>query len=131
MVYLNQNPAADLDAAMTHFFGSGYTTASFVTEVQTSGLNFVNNQMNLTNSDTGAVSGLDADGGAIRTAGNVLTDYGTTYGDNVLQGFNETFEKISNADDRNARSAVPCRSGIRPDDQHRYWCGEQPGLGRQ
>jgi flagellin len=97
MTYLNQNPAADLDAAMTHFFGGGYTAASFVTEVQANGVNFVNNQMNLTNSDTGAVGGLDASGGAIRSATTVLTDYGTTYGDNVLTGFHETFETVSNA----------------------------------
>jgi flagellin len=38
---------------------------------------------------------LDADGGAQLTKESVLTDHGTTYGDDVLQGFKETWEETS------------------------------------
>jgi flagellin len=50
--------------------------------------------MNLTNEDTGAVGGADADGGEVRTAKTVLLDLGSTYGENVLRGFEETFEDV-------------------------------------
>ena len=101
MVYLNGASAPTMDQAMTNFFGPGYTQASFLTEIQatagnglSNGVNFVNNRMNLTNEDTGAVGGLDADFGPVRTAANILSDVGTTYGDDVLQGFSETWQTL-------------------------------------
>ncbi len=99
MTYLNGPGAPTMDQAMTHFFGSGYTQASFLTEIQTdsgnglsNGVMFVNQHMNLANADTGAIGGLDADGGAIKTAESVVADAGTRYGEDVLQGFAETWE---------------------------------------
>lgn len=101
MVYLNGASAPTMDQAMTHFFGAGYTQASFLAEIQaaagnglSNGVNFVNNRMNLTNEDTGAIGGLDADFGPVRTATNILSDVGTTYGDDVLQGFAETWQAL-------------------------------------
>jgi flagellin len=102
MTYLNGQGAPTMDQAMTHFFGGGYTQASFLTEIQadsgngqSNGVVFVLNRMNLSNSDTGAVGGLDADGGSIKTAQNVVDDLGGQYGDDVLAGFKESWEKTT------------------------------------
>jgi flagellin len=102
MVYLNGPTAPTLDQAMTQFFGPGYTEASFLTEIQadsgnglSNGVMFVKNSMNLTNEDTGAIGGLDADRGATLTAKNILTDMGSGYDDDVLAGFTETFEDVT------------------------------------
>jgi flagellin len=102
MVYLNGPSAPTMDQAMTHFFGGGYTQASFLTEIQadsgnglSNGVMFVKNKMNLTNADTGAIGGLDADNGAIKNAANVVADLSGTYGDDVLAGFKETWEKTA------------------------------------
>ena len=101
MTYLNGAGAPTMDQAMTHFFGGGYTQASFLAEIQadsgnglSNGVMFVNNRMNLTNTDTGAIGGLDADFGPIKTAGSILSDIGTSYGDDVLQGFTETWQGL-------------------------------------
>lgn len=101
MTYLNGASAPTMDQAMTHFFGGGYTQASFLAEIQadsgnglSNGVMFVNNRMNLTNTDTGAIGGLDADFGPVKTAGSILSDIGTSYGDDVLQGFTETWQPL-------------------------------------
>lgn len=88
--------SATLDQGFTHFFGAGYTNASFRAEFEggTVARDFVLNEMNLTNADTGAVGGLDADGGAVRTASGVLTNIGTRSVDDPLTGFTETFEQV-------------------------------------
>ena len=102
MVYLNSASAPTMDQAMAHFFGGGYSQASFLSEIQadsgnglSNGVMFVKNRMNLANADTGAVGGLDADGGVVKTAQSVVEDVGGQYGDNVLVGFNESWEKVS------------------------------------
>jgi flagellin len=101
MVYLNGASAPTMDQAMTRFFGSGYTQASFLTEIQadsgnglSNGTMFVKNKMNLTNADTGAAGGLDADGGPVKTAQNVLTDVANSYADKSTDGFRLTYEDI-------------------------------------
>lgn len=101
MVHLNGASAPTMDQAMTHFFGGGYTQASFLAELQadsgngqSNGVVFVLNKMNLTNADTGAIGGLDADGGGIRTADNVVANAAISYGDDVLKGFTETWEQL-------------------------------------
>lgn len=95
MQYLNQNQSADLDAALNAVTGGTYATAAdFLTDFDTNGAAFITNVMNLTNADTGAIGGLDADGGSARTATSVLTDVGSTYGDDVLSGFAELFPTI-------------------------------------
>lgn len=84
--------SATLDAAFTQFLGVNH--AAFRTDFQTNGAAWAATALNLTNSDTGAIGGLDADGGAIRTATSVLLDIGTKYGTDVLSGFTETFETV-------------------------------------
>ena len=101
MVYLNGAGAPTMDQAMSHFFGGGYTQASFLAELQadsgnglSNGVMFVNNRMNLANADTGAIGGLDADFGPVRTATSVLLNAGATYGEDVLSGFAETWQVL-------------------------------------
>lgn len=93
LTYMSANDST-LDQAFGHFFG-GQTHAQFRTEFATNAVNFVNTKMKLDNADTGAVGGLDADGGAVRNARSVLTNIGeATYGDDVLSSWKETFEDI-------------------------------------
>ncbi len=91
LTYMSANNST-LDQAFTHFFG--YNHATFRSNFQTDAVNFINTQMNLTNTDTGAIGGLDADGGEVRTAENVLKNLGSKYGTDVLDGFTETFEQV-------------------------------------
>jgi flagellin len=102
MTYLNDPSAPTMDQALTHFFGGGYNQASLLAEIQadsgnglSNGVMFIKNHMNLTNADTGAVGGLDADGSSVKTADSVVEDIGSRYGDDVLQGFAETWETLA------------------------------------
>lgn len=101
MQFLNGSGAPTMNEAMEHFFGSGYNQASFLAEIQadsgnglSNGVMFVKERMNLTNTDTGAIGGKDSDGGAVMTARSVVVDIGGQYGDDVLDGFKETWEKV-------------------------------------
>lgn len=76
------------------------TSAAFITDWQANGASYITNQMNLDNADTGAIGGLDADMGPEFTAKNILTDRGTTYGDQVLEGFNLVFPTIATGTDQ-------------------------------
>src|SRR5690606_18164536 len=102
MGYLNGSGAPTMDEALEHFFGGGYDQAAFFAELQSdsgnglsNGVMFVKNRMNLTNADTGAIGGLDADGGAVRSAKDAVLDLDGLYGDDVLAGFKESWEKVA------------------------------------
>jgi flagellin len=101
---LMQNLAStgsNLDVALNAVTNGVYATAAaFVTDWQANGANYINNQMNLTNADTGAIGGLDADMGPEYTAKSIMTDRGTTYGDQVLEGFNLVFPTIATGTDQ-------------------------------
>lgn len=94
MTYLNENSSATLDTALAALTSYANTSA-FVTDFNTNGATFITNNMNLTNADTGAVGGLDADAGAELTKNSIIMDRGSTYGEDVLSGFSETWETIS------------------------------------
>jgi flagellin len=101
MSYLAANPNATLNEAFNQLATTrggavaGYTSAAnFLTSFNTNGANFIANSMNLDNDDTGAIGGLDADGGAAKTAASVVSDVGTRGGNDVLTGFAETYENI-------------------------------------
>ena len=101
MTYLNANQTADLDDAFANAVATrggvvaGYTSASaFLSDFGTNGAAFILS-MNLGNADTGAIGGLDADGGAVKTATSVVPNGGTLSGTNVLAGFTEQFETIA------------------------------------
>jgi flagellin len=100
MAYLDGPGAPTMDQALDHFFGTGagnaaYGQADFIAEVQANGVAFVDANVNLTNADTGGIGGLDADGGAARTAQQVVADIGTSYGTNTLSGFSENWQAIA------------------------------------
>ena len=84
--------SATLDAAFTQFLGIDHAT--FRANFQAAAVNFINTRMNLTNLDTGAIGGLDADSGSVRTAVSVVSDVGSRPVDNPLSGFAENFESI-------------------------------------
>ncbi len=101
--YLNQNSnTAGLDAAFEHFFGTGagnpsYGEAEFLQEFRANGLNYIKNEMDLTNGDTGAVGGLDADGGTSYSAESIITMNGSRYGEAALEGFTLNFETLASS----------------------------------
>jgi len=97
MEYLHQNQAAGLDTALNALTNGTYATAaafisSFTGANVAVGTAFVNNYLNLNNDDTGAIGGLDADGGDSLSALSVLPNTTAThYDDNPLEGFKEVW----------------------------------------
>jgi flagellin len=101
MDYMSANQNATFDQAFANAVATlggavaGYTTAAnFLTDFGTNGAAFIGT-MNLANADTGAIGGLDADGGAVKTATSVVPNGGTLSGTDVLAGFSEQFETIA------------------------------------
>lgn len=95
MTYLNTNPMATLDAAITNASRGAFADlAAFKTSFQTNGNAFVGT-FDFTNADTGAIGGFDVDGGAALNAEGILKGTGTSYGINVLEGFKVKFPELS------------------------------------
>lgn len=98
MKYLATNTGSNLDAALNAVSGGVWaTSADFVDEFNDAGNGdaFIA-KMDLTNDDTGAIGGFDADRGPVRNAEDVINDFGSTYGNDVLTGFAEVFPTIGN-----------------------------------
>ncbi|MBB6132145.1 flagellin [Massilia aurea] len=92
MQYLNNNQSADLDAALNAVSKGVYTSsAAFLADFGANGEQFINTKMNLTNADTGAIGGLDADGGPVRDARAVVPASGTSNAADGLAGFNVVY----------------------------------------
>jgi len=92
MQYLNNNQSADLDAALNAVSKGVYTSnAAFLADFGANGAQFINTKMNLTNADTGAIGGLDADGGPVRDARAVVPASGTSNAADGLAGFNVVY----------------------------------------
>lgn len=92
LTYLNSNQNANLDdaiAAQTSYIDADDFLTDFNSNIAT-----YYASLNLANSDTGAIGGLDADGGTIKTAESVNSDLGAM-SDNPLDGFNEIWEQIA------------------------------------
>ncbi|MBX3617375.1 flagellinolysin [Nitrosomonas sp.] len=97
MVYLNQNQSATLSDAISAATGGLYANAdAFNADFVANGAAYIAS-MNLTDSDTGAIGGLNADGGPARTAESVISDTGSRGGTNPTSGFNEIWEDIGTA----------------------------------
>lgn len=95
MQYLNQNQTANLDQALNAVTGGLYAdTAAFVADFKVNGANFITTKMNLTNADTGAIGGLDADGGPSRNAKDVVSDTGDRPAEQPLSGFKTIFPTL-------------------------------------
>jgi flagellin len=92
MQYLNNNQSADLDAALNAVSKGVYTSnAAFLADFGANGAQFINTKMNLTNADTGAIGGLDADDGPVRDARAVVPASGTSNAADGLAGFNVVY----------------------------------------
>ncbi len=92
MVHLNQNVGSTLDAALAA--ATPYANeAAFLADFQANGAAYISG-LNLTDTDTGAIGGA-IDGGAIKTAENVVANSSTRSGTNPLSGFNEVWEDIA------------------------------------
>lgn len=92
MTYLSQNQSATLDQALKNIPNGSYAGGlnAFVTDYKANGVNYINTKMNLSNADTGAIGGFDADGGSVKNAENVVADV-SRYTENPLEGFNEVW----------------------------------------
>ena len=89
MVYMNQNQTASLDDALDALTSHTWTTADdFLADFHTAGHGdtFIDG-MNLANADTGAIGGLDADNGPVRTATDIVADSSDRNPDAPLAGF--------------------------------------------
>lgn len=97
MQYLNQNQTATLSQAINAATGGLYANAdAFNADFVAKGAAYIAT-MDLTDTDTGAIGGANADGGAIKTAESVNLDTGVRSGIDVLTGFNETWEDVGGA----------------------------------
>lgn len=96
------NGGATLDAAINSATkGNLASSAAFIASWNTNGAAFIGS-MDLSNTDTGAVGGADADGGTILTAETALDDNNASLsGANVLQGFKLDFPDIAGATGQN------------------------------
>lgn len=101
MTYLNANQSATLDDAIAAATSGRFADSNDFFTNATHGFNangaaFIAS-MDLANSDTGAVGGLDADGGAIKTAESVVPTGSSRSGKDQLAGFSETWESVASA----------------------------------
>jgi flagellin len=98
MTYMSAHLNDNLDTALNAVTnGHWASAAAFVSEFTggggSVGVNFINTKMNLTNADTGAIGGLDADGGPSRNARDVVPDVSQRAPDDPLAGFAEIWPK--------------------------------------
>lgn len=94
MTYLNGHQGTDLDTALKAVTGGQYQgTGDFMTEFATNGASFIAG-MDLTNADTGAIGGLDADGGPSRDARGVVPESGFGTAARPLRNFKVEYPDI-------------------------------------
>lgn len=95
MTYLSQNSGSTLSAALNAVSGGSYANeAAFISDWNTNGAAYIAS-MDLSNADTGAIGGLDADNGQAFTKQSVIDDNdASTSGTDVLQGFKLVFPDI-------------------------------------
>ncbi len=113
MTHMAANPAgaATLDNAINTLtdgayadaaaFIASFTGGDLVTGNVRTGVAYVNSDIKLTNTDTGAVGGLDADGGPVKTAESVV-GFGSPTGagvdpENLLRGFKVNIQQVGGA----------------------------------
>ncbi len=98
--YLKSNPTLTLDDALKNIAHGAYVggLTGFVTDFTTNGDDYIINKMDLSNADTGAIGGLDADGGAGKNAAAAVPDTPTaTPTADPLSGFNEIWPVMDTA----------------------------------
>lgn len=98
MMYLGEHKSHGLDEALNSVTAGAYAnTAAFVADFKAEGTDYILNEMNLSNADTGAIGGLDADGGPERTARSVVEELSTRPPDDPLEGFKTVFPDTKGA----------------------------------
>jgi len=94
MTYLNANQTHDLDQAIAGASSGAFASlAAFEADFTANGDAYIAG-MNLTNTDTGAIGGLDADGGTVYTAKSIIPNQGGPYSDDPMRGFQEIWPEI-------------------------------------
>lgn len=95
--YLQTNAGKTFDDAFANATHGAYADfAAFKADFDANKAGFVAT-FDFSNTDTGAIGGLDVDGGEIRTAQSTLHDFGGRSGTDVLSGFTETWETVAKA----------------------------------
>jgi len=93
--YLHNTAGKTLNDAFANATHGAYASqAAFLTDYNANKAAFVGT-FNFSNDDTGAIGGFDVDGGPVKTAENIIPDYGSGRGGDVTDGFAEVFEKIA------------------------------------
>ncbi len=94
MTYLHDHQAADLDTALKAVTGGQYQgLGDFMTDFAANGAGFIAG-MDLANADTGAIGGLDADGGPARDARGVVPESGFGTAARPLRNFKVEYPDI-------------------------------------
>jgi flagellin len=94
MTWMSGHQGTDLDTALKAVTGGQYQdTGDFMTEFAANGAGFIAG-MDLTNADTGAIGGLDADGGPSRDAQGVVPESGFGTADRPLRNFKVEYPDI-------------------------------------
>ncbi|VXB28292.1 flagellinolysin [Massilia sp. 9I] len=98
MQYLTQNQSADLNTALNAVTGGKIAnTAAFLTDFGANGVAYIGSNINVTNADTGAIGGFDADGKAVKTARSVVADTGDNNASDGLSGFEVVYPELGGA----------------------------------
>src|SRR5690606_17053307 len=99
MTYLAADSSRTLDQAIANASGGLYAdVAAFKADFLTNGEDFIEGLLTsgqLTDADTGASGGANADGGPVRTAESVVPNVATRSGDDQLAGFEEIWEEVA------------------------------------
>jgi flagellin len=112
MTYLSAHRTADLDTALKAVTGGKYQDiGDFMTDFAANGAGYITDTMNLTNADTGAIGGLDADGGPSRDAKGVVAESGFGTGDHPLRHFKVEYPDIGSAAPSTRRVQIQVGSG--------------------
>jgi flagellin len=94
MTYLHDHQSADLDTALKAVTGGQYQGLDdFMTDFAANGAGFIAG-MDLANADTGAIGGLDADGGPSRDARGVVPESGFGTAARPLRNFKVEYPDI-------------------------------------
>ncbi len=106
MTHIAETPGATLDSALNtltqgEFADADAFIASFTGANVAAGIDYVKTRIDFDNADTGAIGGLDADGGPVKTAESVVP-FGSPDGrgydpQNTLRGFRLTFDDVGGA----------------------------------
>ncbi len=98
MQYLTQNQSADLNTALNAVTGGKIAnTAAFLSDFGANGVAYIGSNINVTNADTGAIGGFDADGKAVKTARSVVADTGDNNASDGLSGFEVVYPELGGA----------------------------------